>query len=150
MASMQSPLIDLVYENDEVARYVGMLERKILYYAVNEIKFRALLEILTDEPWDDYEFKEEDHEIRKLAVDALKRRLGLSDEDARRLVQERWARHNPEPASDSTRTYLVGKTPTPHVVSQSRKVSRGDSPGYDVAKHQTGLARARQNREAGS
>jgi hypothetical protein len=147
MAAIRQPLIDLVY-NDETGRYIGMLERKLLVYAQNEIRFRALLELLTDEDWDDYQFTEEDGAIRKLAEDALKRRLGLSDEDARSLVQDRWSRHNPDPAPDHTRTYLIGKTPTPHTVHQSRVATGEAKPPYDVDKHLAGLAKARENREA--
>lgn len=147
MAPIRQPLIDLVY-NDETGRYIGMLERKVTKYQLDDIRFRALLELLTDESWDDYAFSEEDGEIQKLAVDALKRRLGLSDEDARNLVSERWTRHNPEPAPDHTRTYLIGKTPTPHVVSQARMAAGTPKPPYDVEKHLAGLEKAKRNREA--
>lgn len=144
MASLKSPLIDLMY-NDETGRYIAALERKILLFTLNEIKFRALLELLTDEPWDDYQFKEEDGAIRKLAVDALMRRLNIPEDDASRLVAERWERHNPEPASEESRTYLIGKTPTtPHVVTQSRNI--GSVGGYNLEKHKAGLEMARQMR----
>lgn len=146
MAAIRQPLIDLVY-NDETGRYIGMLERKLILYTQNEIRFRALLELLTDEAWDDYQFTEEDGEIRKLAEDALKRRLKLSDEDARNLVQERWDRHNPAPAPDHTRTYLIGKTPTPHVVTEARMATGDAKPPYDVEKHLAGLATSKRHME---
>jgi hypothetical protein len=146
MAPIRQPLLDLVY-NDETGRYIGMLERKLLVLTQNDIKFRALLELLTDESWDDYQFSEENGAIRKLAEDALKRRLGLSDEDARTLVKERWDRHNPAPAPDHTRTYLVGNTPTPHVVTQARMATGEAKAPYDVDKHLAGLAKAKANRE---
>jgi hypothetical protein len=146
MAPIRQPLVDLVY-NDETGRYIAMLERKVLVHTLNEIKFRALLELLTDEEWEDYQFSEEDGEIRKLAEDALKRRLGLSDEDARKLVQERWERHNPAPAPDHTRTYLVGDTPTPHVVHQARMATGEPKAPYDVDKHLAGLEKVRRHRE---
>lgn len=147
MAPIRQPLLDLVY-NDETGRYIGMLERKLVVLTQNEIRFRALLELLTDEAWDDYQFSEEDSEIQKLAQDALKRRLNLSNEDARKLVQERWARHNPAPAPDHTRTYLVDKTPTPHTITESRHVAGEAKPRYDVNKHLAGIAQAKANREA--
>jgi hypothetical protein len=146
MAPIRQPLVDIVY-NDETGRYIGMLERKLLFYALNDIRFRALLELLTDEEWDDYQFTEEDGEIQRIAQDALKRRLGLSDDDARKLVQERWEKHNPEPAPDHTRTYLIGETPTPHVVHQSRMATGEPKPRYDLDKHMAGLDQARRNRE---
>jgi hypothetical protein len=141
MAAVRQPLLDLVYD-DETGRYIGMLERKLLILTQNDIKFRALLELLTDQPWDDYQFKEEDGEIRQLAQDALKRRLGISDADARKMVDERWQAHNPEPAPDHTRTYLIGETPTPHVVTQSRSAV-GPVPGANIEKHLQGIAQAR-------
>jgi hypothetical protein len=150
MGAIKQPLIDLVY-NDETGRYIAMLERKVLYHTLNDIKFRALLELLTDQPWDDYQFSNEDGEIQNLATDALKRRLGMTHEDARKLVQERWEAHNPPPAPDHTRTYLVGETPTPHVVSQARSVVGDPSdPGYDVHKHLAGIAQAKSRHQSPS
>jgi hypothetical protein len=147
MAARREPMIDLVY-NDETGRYIGMLESKILYYQLNDLRFRALLELLTDQDWDDYQFSEEDGEIKRLAVDALKRRLGLTHEDAHKLVAERWAGHNPPPAPEHTRTYLIGKTPTPHVVSQARPMAdQPASPGYDVDKHLQGIKVAKRHME---
>lgn len=140
MAPTRHPLIDLVY-NDETGRYIAMLERKLLVLTQSDIRFRALLELLTDESWDDYQFKEEDGEIRKIAMDALMRRLGISESDARKIVADRWQRHNPDPAPDHTRTYLIGKTPTPHVISQARPAV-----GYDVEKHLAGIEQAKQRR----
>lgn len=145
MATMREPLVDLVH-NDETGRYIGMLERKLLILTQNDIRFRALLELLTDEPWDDYQFKAEDEEIQNLAIDALKRRLGLSHEDARNLVAERWARHNPDPAPDHTRTYLIGETPTPHVVTQSRPIGEVQQ-HYDVEKHLAGIKQAKAHQQ---
>jgi len=146
MAATRQPLLDLVY-NDETGRYIGMLERKILLYVQNEIRFRALLELLTDEDWDDYAFSEEDGEIQQLAVDALMRRLQISESDARKLVSERWDRHNPAPAPDHTRTYLIGKTPTPHTVTQARHAGGPPKPAYDVEKHLAGLATSKKHRD---
>lgn len=145
MGAIRQPLIDLVY-NDETGRYIAMLERKCTYYQLNDLRFRALLELLTDEEWEDYQFSEGDGEIQKIAADALMRRLGLSHEDASKLVQERWAAHNPAPAPDHTRTYLIGKTPTPHVISQSRHATGTPEQRYDIEKHLSGLDQARRNR----
>lgn len=148
MGSVRQPLLDLVY-NDETGRYIGMLERKLLKLQLDDLKFRALLELLTDEPWDDYQFGAEDAEIKKIAVDALKRRLQLTDEDARKLVAERWERHNPAPAPDHTRTYLIGETPNPHNVTQARPATgEVNPPPYNIEKHLAGLEKAKANRGA--
>lgn len=149
MAATRQPLIDIVY-NDETGRYIAMLESKLLKYTMNEIRFRALLELLTDEPWDDYQFSEEDGEIRKLATDALMRRLQIPRDEAASLVAERWARHNPDPAeAESTRTYLIGDTPTPHTVTTARMATGEAKAPYDVTKHLAGLEKARRHREEG-
>lgn len=150
MAAIKQPLLDLVY-NDETGRYIAMLERKVTKYQLDDIRFRALLELLTDEPWDDYQFSGEDEEIQRLAQDALKRRLNLSDADARKLVSDRWAAHNPDPAPDHTRTYLVGKTPTPHVTTQARPAKGAvAAPPYDISKHMAGIAQSKQSMQEGA
>jgi hypothetical protein len=150
MAPTRQPLIDLVY-NDETGRYIAMLETKITRYQLDDLRFRSLLELLTDQSWDDYKFSNEDGEIQKLAVDALKRRLGLSDTDARKLVSERWKRHNPDPAPDVTRTFLIGDTPMPHTVTMARPATEDGKPldpPYSIEKHLQGLGKAKQNRDA--
>ena len=144
MAATRHPLIDLIY-NDETGRYIGMLERKIIKYQIDDLKFRSLLELLTGDSWDDYRFADEDGEIRNLAQDALKRRLGISQDDAAKLVQERWETHNPPEPDESTKTYMIGPpTKTPHVVSHSRAAANPQP--YDVRKHLDGLAQAKANR----
>lgn len=152
MAATRHPLIDLVY-NDETGRYIGMLERKILKLTIDDIKFRSLLELLTGDDWDDYHFDAEDEEIQKLAIDTLKRRLGLSEEDAQRLVTDRWNQHNPAPPDPSARTYLIGPdpnspAPTPHNVTVSRPVDHPTTQAtYDVQRHLAGLQTAHEHRE---
>ena len=144
MASTRHPLIDLVY-NDETGRYIGMLERKIIKYQIDDLKFRCLLELLTGDSWDDYKFSDEDGEIRRIAQDALMRRLGISHSDAAKLVEERWSAHNPPEPDESTKTYLIGQPrKTPHVVSHSRPAANPQP--YDVRKHLAGIEQARSNR----
>lgn len=158
MGALKHPLMDLVY-NDETGRYIGMLERKLVKLSIDDLKFRALLELLTDEDWDDYHFGDEDAELMKLAVDTLKRRLGLKDSDARKLVAQRWDKHNPPPADPSKfKTHLFGpsvqKTAVPHNVTIARPIEAEASPGYNYRKHLAGLAqsahdRARRRQQAG-
>lgn len=144
MTATRHPLVELVY-NDETGRYIGMLERKLLKLQLDDLKFRALLELLTGDSWDDYSFSAEDEEIKKLAQDALARRLQLSASDARKLVNERWEAHNPGTPDESTRTYLIGPQagkPKP-VVPRSTTVSR--VPGVDIDKHLRGIKQARDH-----
>jgi hypothetical protein len=147
MVATRHPLIDLVY-NDETGRYIGHLERKLIKLTFDDLKMRSLLELLTGDPWDDYQFADEDGEIKRLAVDALKRRLGLTDSDARNLVTERWNRLNPPQADERTKTYLIGAHAVPDgpVVTHSRPISQPTP--YDVGKHLQGLERAAKNRDA--
>ena len=99
MAPVKHPLLDLVY-NDEVARYVGMLERKVLVLTIRDLKMSALLELLTDEEWDDESLlAAENEEIKRVAVDSLQRRLGIPAPDAAKIVAERWEKFN-KPAPD--------------------------------------------------
>ena len=137
MVAVRHPLIGLVY-NDETGRYLHMLERKITKFQLDDLRFRCLLELLTGDPWDDYQFKDEDDEIKGLAVDALKKRLHLTDEDARKMVVERWAEFNPPEDDPNTATYLIGpKKERPHTVTHSRPI--GTPAPYDVEKHLAGL-----------
>lgn len=146
MTATRHPLIDLVY-NDETGRYIGHLERKLLRLILDDLRMRSLLELLTGDQWDDYQFTDDDEQIRKLAVDALKRRLGISEVEARSMVNERWKRLNPPEADERTKTYLIGKRIKPeHVVTHSRPVN--EPAPYDVGKHLQGLERAAKNREA--
>lgn len=145
MTSTRHPLIDLVY-NDETGRYIGMLERKLLKLQLDDLKMRTLLELLTDQSWDDYQFADEDEQIRRLAEDALQRRLGLNQTDARNLVQERFTRHNTAPVPEEMKTYLVGPTQPSkqHMATRARPIERTGG-GYDVDKHLRGLRISRDH-----
>jgi len=145
MTQLKHALIDLVY-NDETGRYIGMLERKMFKLEMDNIKLRALLELLTDEDWDDYSFKDEDDEIRKLATSALERRLGMTSADARKEVNRRFKSHNPEPATVDTSTYLIG--PPQDGPSTTTAISVDTPMPYDVRKHLAGLEQAAKNRDA--
>lgn len=144
MAPTRHPLIDLAC-NDETGRYIAMLERKLLLLTLENIKMRTLLELLTGDMWDDISFENEDKEIKAIAVDALKRRLQMSESDARKLVAERWTANNPPgDATPVARTMMagpVGSADRPHFVSQHRPV--GYQAPYDHEKHLRGLAKAR-------
>jgi hypothetical protein len=146
MVATRHPLIDLVY-NDETGRYIGHLERKLLRLTIDDLRMRSLLELLTGDQWDDYTFKDDDEEIRKIAIDALKRRLGIDETEARSIVNERWNRLNPPEVDERTKTYIIGKRiKQDHVVTHSRPI--GTPAPYDVGKHLQGLERAAKNREA--
>lgn len=146
MAPTRHPLIDLVY-NDETGRYIGMIERKYLMMTLENMRMRTLLGLLTGDIWDDYNFESEDAELFDLAVDALMRRLQMSQEDARNLVNERWKATNPPESDPELATYMIGPTRmgVPHVVSHARRIPEG--PGFDHKKHLEGLEVSRRHRE---
>lgn len=142
MAQTRHPLIELVY-NDETGRYIGMLERKIVVMQLENIRFRALLERLTGDMWDDRPFAAEDEEIHKIAIEALMRRLQMPYEDARKLVDERWQAANPPEPDPSLATFMVGQPQPepPLVIPHAKQI------GFDHKKHIEGLEKSKRNRE---
>ena len=147
MAPTRHPLIDLVY-NDETGRYIGMLERKLVMLERENIRMRALLELLTGDMWDDCKFEAEDAEIFNLAVDSLKRRLQMSHEDARKLCEERWDACNPPEPDPSLATYMIGPKPAMgHTVTYARQIPAPESGvKFDCKKHLEGLEKSKRNR----
>lgn len=150
MAPVIHPLINLVY-NDETGRYIAVLERKLLHYILEDAKMRALLELLTGKMWDDQDFRDmADHMIKDIAVDALKKRGGMSEGDARALVAQRWNDCNPPPPNPATvGRVFAGQHPgtkTPIVASVARPMKA--SAPYDHQKHLAGLSQAHANRAA--
>ena len=142
MAPTRYPLIDLVY-NNETGRYIGMLERKLVVMTLENLKMRALLELLTGDMWDDNKFEAEDKEIFDLAVETLEKRLQLSHNDAVNLVNERWEATNP-PTDEDVSTWLIGQPKKPpRVITHSRPIS--NPPGVDMKKHLAGIKQSRDH-----
>lgn len=138
MTSIKHPLISLQM-NDETARYVGLLERKLLMLTLDNLKCRTVLELLTDEAWDDQAFPDDEAELKRVATDALTRRLGVPPTEAAAIVAERWGRYNPPAASATTAArYMAGPTARRPV---NVSVAEQAGPGYDINKHKEGLAR---------
>jgi hypothetical protein len=147
MAQRKHALIDLVM-NDEVARYIGVLQ-SMLYKLMDEnTRQRALLELLTDEDWDNYNFQDENGELRRIAVDALERRLNMPHMEAVKEVERRFRTHNTRSDGIDTSTFLVGKLDTGEAVSPKANQIPAAGPGYDYEKHLRGLEIAAKNRQA--
>lgn len=129
MAPVKHPLIELNY-NDEVARYVGMLERKVLVLTIRDLKMCALLELLTDEAWDDESIlAAENEEIRKIAQDSLQRRLGISAPDAAKIVAERWHKYNqPPPDLNGTAEKIMPTDTSPPIAKKASDVASFSRP----------------------
>jgi hypothetical protein len=151
MAPTRHPLIDLVF-NDETGRYIGHLERKAYVFMIENMRMRVLLELLTGDMWDDQNLealvRTEDEQIFALAVDALKRRLNLSHEDARKLVDDRWTATQPPPPDPALATYMIGlESDMPHVVTHARRMPVPESGvKFDHKKHLEGLEKSKANR----
>lgn len=145
MTAIQYPLINLEMD-DEVARYVGLLERRVLMLTLDNLKCRTVLELLTDQAWDDQSFPDDEAELKRVAEDALVRRLGVSEADAASIVAERWGVYNPPEVPDETARFIVGpdKSKRPVYVPTAQSTS----PGYDIEKHRAGLARVQANKDA--
>ena len=95
MVAVKAPLMDMEV-SEEAALYIGVLERQVLGLTVNELKYRALLEMLTGQQWDDLKTDMEAGELEKIAVDATMKKLGVSYGKAREIVRERKALANQE------------------------------------------------------
>lgn len=89
MVAIKNPLIEM--EMDEAAAaYMGSLERQVLGMTIQELRYRALLELLTGEDWSDIAADLEDGEIQKIAIAQLEKK-GIDRRKARRIVSERAA-----------------------------------------------------------
>lgn len=87
MAVVQNPLAGMKFESAEVAAFVGVLERRVLLLTAQEVRFRALLESLTGEPWDDNYSDLEQAELDRLVEKSLMTSLGITKVEAAQMVR---------------------------------------------------------------
>jgi hypothetical protein len=93
MVALRSPLLDL--QLDPIASlYVGHLERQLLAYQINDIKYRALLEMLTGEAWDSLATDLENKQLFDIAVALTEKKMGLTNMEARKVIRQRQALAN--------------------------------------------------------
>lgn len=90
---MKNPLVGLEMDPD-TAQYVGVLEGTIAALTINECKYRALLELLTGEPWEDTKIDFDGKVLMDLAVSALVKQTGMDRANAKNLVWRRWEKRN--------------------------------------------------------
>jgi len=88
MVALRSPLLDLDLD-PQAALYVAHLERQLLAYQINDVKYRALLEMLTGEAWDDLALDLENKELKDIAVALAEKKLGVANMEARKIVRMR-------------------------------------------------------------
>jgi hypothetical protein len=95
MVNVQSPLVGLEY-TPETGVYIAKLQAMLAEYANREARFRALLELLTGEQWDDVKLDIDDAgpQLMRIAEDALVLRTGLNRAEAKILVAKRWNTFN--------------------------------------------------------
>jgi hypothetical protein len=92
---MQTPLLGMDMDSD-TAHYVGILEGTIAALVINECKYRALLEMLTGESWEDTKLDIKGKVIQQLAISALVKQTGMDPTRAKLLVAQRWDTRNQE------------------------------------------------------
>jgi len=92
---LENPLSELEM-NEDVALYVGMLEGQLAAYAINEVKYRTLLEMLTGKPWDATMVDVDSNVLVDIASQALIRR-GMDGVEARTTVMRRFQRADNSP-----------------------------------------------------
>lgn len=93
MAILQNPLQHM--EGDEqMTRYVGVLERRLILLTIQEQRFRALLESLTGEPWDDLYADLDQAELDELVEQSLQKALGITKVEAASMVRKHKASAN--------------------------------------------------------
>lgn len=78
------------------AIYVALLERRIIYYIVRDIKMRAALELATGVPYDSVNLNDlSSEDIAEIIAQDMSRGLNISVEDARARVSENRITANP-------------------------------------------------------
>jgi hypothetical protein len=90
---LQTPLVGLQMDTD-TAQYVGVLQGTLAALCLNEAKYRAVLELLTGEPWEATRLDINGTVIMSLAVNALVKQTGMGIAQAKTLVNQRWNNRN--------------------------------------------------------
>jgi hypothetical protein len=90
---LRTPLVGLSMDGD-TAYYVGMLEGTIAALAINEVKYRALLELLTGDSWEETRIDLDGKVLMTLAANVLVKQTGMNPVQAKILVAKRWGQFN--------------------------------------------------------
>lgn len=93
MAATNVPLGDITTD-EKGAMYIAALERKLIAMSVNEMRYRALLEMLTGEQWEEINTDINKGELMKVATTATQRRMARSLAEAEKIVNENIAAAN--------------------------------------------------------
>lgn len=90
---VSTPLIGLNVDQ-ETAHYIGVLEGTIAALCINEAKYRALLELLTGDPWEETKIDFNGQVLMDIAVSALVKQTNMPLAQAKTLVWKRWNSRN--------------------------------------------------------
>lgn len=108
---INTPLADLDMDAD-TAHYVGVLEGTIATQVIQINKFRALLELLTGDPWEDVKLDPNGEKLKEISISALVKQTGISLAQAKVLVEKRWNERN---QSEDNSSLENDSAPTPTV-----------------------------------
>lgn len=91
---LRSPTPDSTEDGKIV--YIALLERKLLYYLLRDLKMRAALELATGVPYDSTDLTELSFdEIEEIISQDMARGLGISLQEARERVSNNKVMSNP-------------------------------------------------------
>lgn len=92
---LRNPTPDSTDEGQKI--YIALLERRLMYFALRDMKLRACLELATGVPYDTTDFSELTFgDIQELISQDMARGLNISITESRKRVSENKIMSNPE------------------------------------------------------
>lgn len=92
---LRNPSPDTTDEGQKI--YIALLERRLLYFALRDMKMRACLELATGVPYDATDFSKLSYDdMAELIAQDMTRGLNISIQEARTRVAENKIMSNPD------------------------------------------------------
>lgn len=92
---LRNPTPDTTDEGQKV--YIALLERRVIYYALRDIKMRACLELATGVPYDTHDITNLSFDdLGELIAQDMSQGLKISLQEARERVQSNKIMSNPD------------------------------------------------------
>ncbi|QNJ59250.1 hypothetical protein SEA_MRMIYAGI_36 [Mycobacterium phage MrMiyagi] len=113
----------------ETATYVGVLEGTIAALVINEAKYRAFLELLTGEPWEDTKLDIDGNQLMAIAIEALIKQTGMDRVRAQVLVAQRWQKRNL-----STESVVPQAVPVESLMTENNRPPVDSKPKVDMSQ----------------
>ena len=83
--------------NEGKLLYIAALERRVIFYALRDIKMRAALELATGVPYDEVDFSTMSYaDLEEMIAQDMARGLNLSIEESRQRVQSNKIMSSPD------------------------------------------------------